>query len=96
MEATKSNTVWENRWLYLSPSIYLEAKYITLAEMNKTVDENKHPQGSKIIGRVIDVDCHEINFQEISIILFFENKYSAVINGIGNKDHNNFLEIIEK
>ena len=96
MDATKSSTVCEKRWLNLSPSIYVEAKYITLAEIKSTVEENKHPQGSKIIGRVIEVDCHVIIFQEMSIILFSENKYRAVIRGRGNRDHNNFLEIIEK
>ena len=88
--------MWENRWLNLSPSIYLDAKYITLAEINKTVDEKRHPQGSRIIGKVSELDCQEINFHEIRIILFWENKYKALIKGKGNKDHNNFLEIIEK
>ena len=69
---------------------------MTLAEINKTVLEKRQPQGSKINGRVIEVDCQEISFHEIKMILFSENKYIAVIKGIGNKDHKSFLEIIEK
>ena len=74
IEATNNTTVWENRWLNLSPSIQEEAKYITLAEIKRTVDENKHPQGSKIIGREIEEDCQEINFHVIKTSLFSENK----------------------
>lgn len=69
---------------------------MTLAEINNTVLENKQPQGSKIKGIVIEVDCHEIIFQVTRIILFWENKYIAVIKGTGNKDQRSFLEIMEK
>lgn len=53
IERINKRTKCVKRRVFLSFIIYVLANIITLEEMNKTVDENNRPIGSKIIGTLI-------------------------------------------
>lgn len=94
IDKTKSRIIFENRGIFFSSSIYLTAKCMTLAEMKSTTLENRVPQGSQMIGRVIKEALKENKFQVIIIVILVENKYKEIINGTGNIIHKSFLKIM--
>lgn len=75
--------------------MYDEANIITLAEINRTVLENKHPKGSRIIGRVKEIEFILKIFQLIKIVKFLEKRKIDEIRGKGNKNQRSLLALIE-
>jgi len=54
--------------------MYEEAKNMTFAEINRTTLENRQPQGSKIKGRVIEVEFSLKIVQLISTVELDEKR----------------------
>ena len=72
IDATKSKTKWINRFINTSSFIYEEEKYMTLVEINKTVDLNRVPMGSKMIIKLIWEDWMVITSHSIINVLLMK------------------------
>lgn len=64
-----------NRLRNGSPVIYVEANFITFAEINKTTAEKRRPIGSKIMGKYKLEEANEIISQIIIIVIELNLKY---------------------
>jgi len=93
IEITNKMTRIVNRLRKISELMYVLVNNITLAEINKTVEEKSVPIGSRMIGKLIEEELIENTSHEISQIKLRLDKYSESKNVMRLNEKKEILEI---